>query len=103
MVKFDVNLVDGSEEQLQLMTYLPARVGMKARSKLGVGLETDGKQADIEMENALEKADNALEYVVKEMLSKGDTEVEIDDLAYESFQTIAQHYWKQVQGEEAKN
>jgi len=103
MVKFDVNTVEGEEKKVKLMDYLPARVGMKARSKLGVGLQTDGNQADVEMENALERADDALEYIVTEMMSRGDTDLEVDDLSYESFQTIAQHYWEQVQGEEAKN
>jgi len=103
MVKFEVKKVDGEEETVKLMDYLPARTGMKARSKLGVGLETDGKKADVEMENALERADDALEFIVTEMLSKGDTELEVDDLSYESFQSVAQYYWKQVQGEEAKN
>lgn len=103
MVKFDVKLASGEEQEVRMMDYLPARVGMKARSKLGVGLETDGKQADVKMENALEKADSALEYIVKEMLDRSDADIGIDDLSYESYQTIAQHYWKQVQGEEAKN
>jgi len=103
MVKFDVQLVTGEEKQVKLFDHLPARVGMEARSRLGVGMSTDGKQADVEMENALEKADSALQYIVEEMLEKNDAEVSVDDMAYESFQSIAQYYWKQVQGEEAKN
>lgn len=103
MVKFTISKVDGSEEKIKLFDYLPARVGMKARSKLGVGLETDGTKAEVEMENALERADDALGYIVTEMLNRSDTDLEVDDLAYKSFQDIAQYYWKQVQGEQVKN
>lgn len=103
MVKFDVKMVDGEEKEVKLMDYLPARTGMKARSKLGVGIQTDGKEADVEMENALEKADSALEFIVEEMISKSGADIDVDRLSYESFQAIGQHYWKQVQGEQAKN
>jgi len=103
MVKFEVETVQGESKEIQLMDYLPTRVGVKARSKLQVGMQTDGKKADVEMENALEKADNALMYIVEEMLDKSGEDIDLDDLAYESFQEIGQHYWSQVQGEKAKN
>jgi hypothetical protein len=103
MVKFTVETVEGESKEVKLMDYLPTRVGVKARSKLQVGMQTDGKKADVEMENALEKADNALLYIVEEMLDKSGEDVDIDSLAYESFQEIGQYYWKQVQGEKAKN
>lgn len=103
MVKFDVETVDGEEKELKLMDYLPTRVGIKARSKLQVGLQGDNQKANIEMENALEKADNAMLYVVEEMLDRSGEDVTVDDLAYASFQEIGQHYWSQIQGEKAGN
>jgi len=103
MVKFDVETVDGSEKEIQLMDFVPTRVGIKARSKLQVGLQGDKSNANIEMENALEKADNAMLYVVEEMLDRSGEDVSVDDLAYSSFQEIGKHYWSQIQGEKAGN
>jgi len=103
MVEFDVDLVEGGNETVKLPEYLPTRVGMKARSKLQIGLEGDQKKANIEMENALEKADDAMYFIVNEMMDKGDTDLDVDDIAYHSFQEIGEHYWTQVQGEKAKN
>lgn len=103
MVKFSVETVEGESKDLKLMDYVPTRVGIKARSKLNVGLEGDKSKANIQMENALEKADEAMLYVVEEMLDRGDTELTVDDLAYKSFQEVGKHYWSQIQGEKAKN
>lgn len=103
MVQFTVETVEGESKDVKLMDYLPTRVGVKARSKLQVGMQTDGKKADVEMDNALEKADDALMYIVTEMLDRSDSDIDMDSLAYESFQEIGQHYWKQIQGEKAKN
>ena len=103
MVKFNVQKVDGDEEEIKLMDYLPTRVGIKARSKLQVGVSTDGNKADIEMENATERADEAMVYIVDEMLDKSGEDLTVDDLAYKSFKEIGAFYWKQIQGDKAKN
>lgn len=103
MVKFTVNTVEGDEKEVKLFDYLPTRVGMKARTKLQVSMKNDGKQAEVEMENALEKADQSMKYVVEEMLDRSGCDIELDDLAYPSFQAIGKYYWKQIQGKQAKN
>lgn len=103
MVTFDVDLVDGEEKELDMWDYVPTKTGMDARAKLEVNLDAEGQTANVSMDNALERADSAKRHLVSEMLDKSGCQVDIDELAFHSFEDIARHYWPQIQGEQAKN
>lgn len=103
MVEFTVTTAKGDEKELKLFDYVPTKTGMDARAKLNVNVDAKGQSANVEMENALKKADNAKRFLVEEMLEKSGCEIDIDELSFESFEEIARYYWSQIQGDEAKN
>jgi len=105
MTEFTVTLVEEDEEKtVKILNHVPTRIGIKTRGKMDVQASGQGKKVEFEMDNPQSKFEQAKLFLVEEMLERSpNCDLDVDDIDYESFNEIARHYWKQVQGERAKN
>lgn len=104
MTEFTLTTVQGDEQTVRLLDHVPTRVGIKTRSKMDVSASGEGKQVKYEMDNPQTKFEEAKQYLVEQMIEKSPgANLDLDDISYESFNEVAQHYWSQVQGERGKN
>jgi len=103
MTEFTVDMVDGEEQTLKLFDYVPVRLGREVREIVDVKAEGKGKTVKYKMENPNAKMEEAKEELVKGMIEKSGVDIDYEMLAYHSVNRIAEHYWKQVKGERAKN
>lgn len=93
-MKFEVEFVDETEEEVEIPAKLPFKVGKKCRKKLKSVVSGNQNKAQMKMEDPLDKLTEIQVILVDELLGG---KVDTDKITTETADKLSDHYWNQLQ------